>query len=221
MTMTSVLELDSVYFAYQERKILKDVYLKSETGFVTGLLGRNGQGKSTLLRVWLGHFKGQSQSVRFNNSYIKQAYLKSGLVNYLPQKSFIPNNFSVAKVFKDYDLNLFTFSKRFPNFHINNNLKIKDLSGGEKRILEIYLVLESQTIFTFLDGPFSNLSPLYIEEVKNLIKSSLSRKGIVLTDHLYQHVLNISDNISLLKDERIHQITCIEDLESHGYLLFR
>src|SRR6218665_1244475 len=93
-----ILEADSVYLEYNTRIILSDVYVKAETGKVTGFLGRNGCGKSSLMKVIFGSLKGNFQSVRLNKQYQESLLTLPDTIRYLPQKTFIPKQLSIDEI---------------------------------------------------------------------------------------------------------------------------
>ena len=99
------------------------------------------------------------------------------------------------------------------------NEKPKNLSGGEQRLIEILIMLYSDCKFLILDEPFHSLSPKIIDEIKILIKVQSKHKGIIITDHQYQNVMEISDRIILLKDGATKIINGIEDLKKFGYII--
>src|SRR6187549_261610 len=101
--MIHTLEVESIQLEFNNKKILSDIYLRSETGKITGLLGRNGSGKSCLMKIIHGTLKCES-SVRFNNSVQYKPLKKTNLINYLPQFNFIPTKLSLKRIFKDFDL---------------------------------------------------------------------------------------------------------------------
>ena len=101
------LEIDSVLLEFDLRKILSDVYLKCETGKITGLLGRNGNGKSCLMNIICGNLEPQSKSIRFDNKTIDIPFKKPELLMYLPQFNFTPNYISVKRIFEDFEIELF------------------------------------------------------------------------------------------------------------------
>ena len=137
---------------------------------------------------------------------------------YLPQFSFIPKFLTLKRLFKDYELDYSEFADKFPEFMKYHKSRIGLLSGGERRIVEIYLIISSNTKFCILDEPFSHVMPLHIERIKNLINEEKRNKGIVLTDHMYEHLIDLSDEIFLIKDGKTHLINSLEDIESLGYL---
>ena len=84
--MKHKLEVDSIQLEFGQRRILSDIYFKCETGSITGLLGRNGQGKTCLMNIVYGSMKASSKSVQFDNVSIYEAFKRSDLLNYLPQR---------------------------------------------------------------------------------------------------------------------------------------
>ena len=79
--MMNSLEVDSVILDFGMRRILQDVYLKCETGRITGLLGRNGTGKSSLMKIIFGKLRLSSSSVRLNNKSLVRASRSNDVKN--------------------------------------------------------------------------------------------------------------------------------------------
>ena len=111
------------------------------------------------------------------------------------------------------------FIENFPEFSNLKHLKFNELSGGQRRIIEIYLILKKTSEIIFLDEPFSNISPLYIEKIKSLLEIEKKQKVIILTDHNYEVVIDISDEIYLLKNGCTKLIKNINELEDYNYLI--
>ncbi|OAQ42117.1 hypothetical protein A5893_03100 [Pedobacter psychrophilus] len=215
--MKNKLEVDSVFLEFGNRRILSDVYLKCETDKIIGLLGRNGNGKTSLMNIIYGNLNCNSKSVRFNGETNFKAYKKPELLMYLPQFNFIPGSLSLKRIFKDYELDFKDFENRFPFYKSKYKSSFQSLSGGQRRIVEIYIISKSKTQFVILDEPFSHLSPIQIEEVKQFILEEKTNKGFLITDHMYQHVLNISDDIYVLANGKTHLIKDIIEIQYLGY----
>jgi ABC-type lipopolysaccharide export system ATPase subunit len=214
--MNHKLEADSIQLEFDGRKILSDIYLKSETGKITGLLGRNGEGKTCLLKIIFGSLT-CVMSVRFDNVPQSDPYKRSDFLHYLPQFNFIPKQLSLKRIFKDFELDYSVFQNRFPDFVSKYTAAIGKLSGGEHRLVELYVILKSKSQFTLLDEPFTHLNPIQIEKVKMLILEEKENKGLIITDHLFQHIVDISDNLYVLANGKTHLTKSMEDIETLGY----
>jgi len=216
--MIHILEADGIQLNFGLRKILSDVYLKCETGRITGLLGRNGQGKTCLMNVILGTLNSSINSIRIDGSVMKKINTRPDVLLYLPQFNFIPKALSVKKVLDDFGLNEAEFENRFPDFKSRLDLKVNQLSGGQWRTLELYIVVKTPSLFAMLDEPFTHLNPLQIENIKEFLLEEKVNKGILLTDHMYNHLLDVSDTVYLLKDGKTYRAGTLEELDSLGYV---
>lgn len=212
-----LLEADSIQLAFDGKSILSDIYLKLETGKITGLLSRNGAGKSCLLKIIFGSLDSE-KSVRFDNQSHPFAYQQPHLIKYLPQFNFIPKQLSLKRIFQDFELDYSLFENRFPEFKSKHQSSIGSLSGGELRLIELYMILKSKVQFALLDEPFTHLSPLQIEKAQALMFEEKINKGILITDHLHEAVRNICDNLYVLSNGKTHLTKNIEDLERLGYV---
>ena len=218
--MIHTLEADGIQLYFSNRKVLSDVYIKCETGKVTGLLGRNGQGKSCLMQVIYGSLQIDIKSVRFDGRYVAKPYQRSDLLLYMPQFNFIPGKLTIKRVFEDFDLLYGDFEEMFPTGIISDKARLESLSGGQRRLIELYIIIKAQSQFAMLDEPFSHLSPVQIDRVKQLIEDEKRNKGFLITDHMFRHVSDIADSIYLLANGKVHLTASFEDLEYHGYARF-
>ncbi|MDH7460613.1 ATP-binding cassette domain-containing protein [Chitinophagaceae bacterium 26-R-25] len=216
--MKHFLEVDSIRLSFGERLILSDVYLKCETANITALLGRNGQGKTSLFKIIYGELETQDKSVRFDSQQIPYPFKRPDLLRYLPQFNFVPGFLRLKRIFEDFELDFTEFADRFPEFSAKRNQRVSNLSGGERRFFETYLILKSKTQFVILDEPFTHLMPLQIEKISQLIIEEKFNKGIILTDHLYNAILDIADTAYVLKDGKTHLLKSNNDLEKFGYI---
>lgn len=215
----NVLEIDSVQKSYGERIILSDVYLQCETNDIVGLLGRNGSGKSTFLKIIFGITSANFKFVRINGVIKTKTKELMNEISYLSQDNFIPNIFSVKKAIR------LSIAKERINSFCNDEMiqaitdkKIAHLSGGELRYLEIKLVLENSSKFVLLDEPYKGLSPLMIEKVNQLIVMNSCKKGIIISDHNYRNVISISTRLVLIKNGKLNHLKDKNELIEKGYL---
>jgi len=215
--MKHILEVDSVILEFDSIRVLQNIYMKSETGKVTGLLGRNGTGKSCLMNIIYGELMPNDKSIRLNGNSFRDESRKPEDIRYLPQFGFIPTSLTIQRIFKDFRLDFADFKTLFPDLTQFYLSKFKHLSGGEQRIVEIYAILCSKTKFCMLDEPFSQVMPIYIKTIKNLILREKLNKGIIITDHLYKHITDICDDLYVITDGKSYLTKSMQDIETLGY----
>lgn len=211
-----LLEASGIRVAFDGRQVLSDAYLRVRTGEIVAIVGRNGQGKSTMMKAVYGTLPSEC-SVHINGVFRRRPYSHPELLRYLPQFSFSPPNRSVGRLLSDFQLSFEAFYKWFPQFREKADSRIGNLSGGWIRILETFAILCADSHFVMLDEPFSHVSPLQVEILQQLIREERSRKGIVLTDHLLDPLLGISDVLYMLGDGNLRRADSAADLVSLGY----
>lgn len=213
-----IFELDNVELYFKNKRILNGIYLKAETGKVTAILGRNGCGKSSLLDIAFGNLKSKYKLIRLDNQPLLKPLYKTGLAKYLPQYNFIPSGMKLKQAFKFFNLEWSLFVENVESFSIYENSKFNNLSGGERRLVETYIILKTESQIVILDEPFSHLAPLHIEKIKQLIKEEKKTKSIIISDHMYKHIIDTSDTIYLLKNGSTKKIKNLNELENYNYL---
>lgn len=213
-----ILEIDNVELYFKEKRILNGIYLKAETGKTTGILGSNGCGKSCLLKIIFGSLKPKYKLIRINSKAVLKPLYQTKLVAYLPQHHFIPNRIKVRTAFKLFKVSWENFIVDFESFSVFKNQNLNKLSGGERRLIETYIILKSDRKIVLLDEPFSHLAPLHIEKIKKLITAEKQHKSIIITDHMYRHIIDTSDNIYLIKGGHTKLINDLTELEDYKYL---
>lgn len=217
--MTHRLCVDSVQISFDGRTILSDVFLQCRTGDVIGLFGRNGSGKSTLLKILFGVLRPDYRYIKIDEEVILRNDRLQQLISYLPQDPFIPDFLPVRKaVALSIDSGKTQGFLSDPQIAEMADLKVSQLSGGQRRYLEVKTVLESNSLFALLDEPFNGLSPLMTETVSGLISAAAVQKGIIISDHDYSNVLKISTSLVLLKNGGIHRLQSGQELIDEGYL---
>ncbi|MDD4993970.1 MAG: ATP-binding cassette domain-containing protein [Paludibacter sp.] len=217
--MSNLLEIDSVVKSFDMHVVLTDIYLKCQTGDIIGMLGRNGTGKSTLMKILFGTLQADRKFIRIDGKVYNQPYKTINEICYLPQDSFLPKHMTIEKT-----VELYLGEKQVANFMEDsilqklNTSKISHLSGGELRYLEIKLLLHTDCKFLLLDEPFNGVSPILVGEIKKLILKTSKSKGIILTDHDYRNVLDVANQFCLIYDGGIKRIDDKQELVRWGYI---
>ncbi len=210
------MEVDSVSKSYGGRRILSGIYLRIKTGDICALFGRNGTGKSTLQRIIFGSLGADYKFVRIDDRMLKTPYKHSSFISYLPDDFFIPSELKVKKALELYNLSVDDADEFIKTI---SDKRVYALSSGERRYLEVYLILRKEAHFVLLDEPFKFLSPLMISKMEELILSESEKKGIIVADHRYKNVLRIANRILLVKDEALYELSDEKELADKGYIL--
>ena len=161
--------VDSVRLAFGQHMVLSAAYLTSETGKVTGLFGRNGSGKSCLFKCIMGNIKPQQMFIRVNDDPETDLRHIGRYVRYLPQTPLIPSNMTLEEAFNLYKVDYEGLVQNFNRFHRYHFKTPGELSGGETRVAEMYMILMSDVPFCILDEPFAQIAPIHAEKMKELI----------------------------------------------------
>lgn len=215
------LEVSKINITFGNKKILNNISFECSTGDIIGVFGRNGSGKSSLLKTIFGTIKADDILIKIDHKNIlKEKIISDKLIAYLPQNTFLPKEKKVRDIIplffnksKDqekifYDTKITSFEKQ----------KIGTLSIGELRYLEILLIGSLNHPFLLLDEPFSMVEPNYIKIISDLLLKLKQEKGIIITDHYYNDVLKITNLNFILKDGEKFPIQNKYDLMKYNYL---
>jgi len=200
--MTHTLTAQNIQLKLGHRQILSGTHIQCRTGGITGLLGRNGAGKTSLMRIIYGDLSCDSRSVMIDNSPLSRPYTQPDRIRYMPQFNFIPRTLTPERICLDFNLDFQELENSFPEFRTHRRQQIQYLSTGQRRLINIYVISRSRSQFVMLDEPFTLLSPIQIEKVKTMLEEEKQNKGILITDHLHQHIWDISDEVYTLVDGR-------------------
>ena len=216
-----LLKVTDVNKSYGKKAILKNINLDCKVGEIIGIFGRNGTGKSTLLKLIFGTVKADSILIKINSETISQkAIIPSKKIGYLPQDTFLPKERKVREIIpfffpKGDDQDKIFYSPQVSSFE---KIKIGKLSLGQLRYLELLIIGNLNHQFLMLDEPFSMIEPIYKDVIKSLLLKLKKTKGIILTDHYYNDVLEITDENFVIKDSVIIKVADKSDLVKYEYL---
>lgn len=213
------LHVDSVIKSFRNNNVLTDIYLSCKPGDIVGLLGRNGSGKSTLLKIIFGSLTADNKYIKVDSKVVSKLFENFNQIKYLPQDNFLPKDISIEKILSLYSDEIdATKLKNDPFTSRFLKKKVRQLSGGEKRIIEILLIVYSKARYLLLDEPFNGVAPINIEDIKRKIREQSKTKGIILTDHDYRNIIDVSNRIILLSDGGLKEIKGHKELEYWGYI---
>ena len=210
------LELKNIKKSFKKKEILHGIDLQIRSSEVFGLLGPNGAGKTTLFSLISGLVMTTSGKILLDDNDITFkdiSFRASKGIIYLPQEPSVFRKLSVADNIKaalqakfknlEIDDKYERLMREFDLFDLEKQIA-ENLSGGQRRKLEIARAFALEPKFILLDEPFAGIDPLTINEIKNIISKLRSKNvGVVISDHNAQATMDICDNISVINDGEI------------------
>ena len=211
----SILKATDIRKSYKMLDVVKGISFEINSGEVVGLLGPNGAGKTTAFYIIVGLITSDNGSVFLDDKDITDLSMhqRANLgLGYLPQEASIfrkltveENILSILEYQKD--LNRSEREQKLNHLleelhidHVRNSLGI-NLSGGERRRVEIARALAAKPIFILLDEPFAGVDPISVLDIQRIIKHLKNQNiGVLITDHNVRETLGICERAYILND---------------------
>lgn len=212
-----MLVVNKIFKSIKDKEIIKDISFKVNFGEIFGLLGPNGAGKTSTFYIIAGLTKADKGDIIFdekNISNMSMHHRSNYGLKYLPQEPSIFANLTVYENLyglaelnfkKKGDINKFIDSS-VDEFDLSKILELKgrQLSGGQRRKVEIARTLASKPKLILLDEPFAGIDPIAIEDIKNVLKNLSAKKiGVLITDHNVRETLEICNNGAIINNGKI------------------
>jgi ABC-type (unclassified) transport system, ATPase component len=217
-TTQKTLYVDELQKSYGGRRVVDGVSFHVSRGEVVGLLGRNGAGKTTSFDMVLGLVKPEKGKIRLNNKDLTRLpiHLRSRLgVGYLPQENSTFRKLTLTENLRlilelrgvkrrEQNDKIAFLLEQFGLAHLAHVVAVQ-LSGGERRRLEIARSLAAEPEFILLDEPFTGIDPISIADIQSLIRRLRDEwnLGVLLTDHNPRATLRITDRAYLIDHGKI------------------
>ena len=230
-----MLSIQNINKTIKDKNIVDNISFEVPLGCISGLLGPNGAGKTSTFYIIAGLIKADKGDIFLDDenvsSFAMHKRSKMG-IKYLPQEPSIFQNLSVYENLlglaelsfkRKEDIENF-ITKSIDEFNLSEilNHKGRQLSGGQRRKVEIARTLAANPKIILLDEPFAGIDPIAIDEIKQvLIKLKNKKIGILITDHNVREALEICDHAivinngsiiakgdknSLIKDEMVKKV---------------
>lgn len=231
MAQDLILEARDIHAWYGSSHVLQGIDLAIERGGTVGLLGRNGMGKSTLIRTLLGHVKERQGQIKVAGRDMSQAQphqvARLG-VAYVPEgRGVFPNlsvkeNLTMAARKAPASSRGWSFGRvmrTFPRLSERLGHLGGQLSGGEQQMLSIGRALMTQPELIVLDEATEGLAPLIVAEIWRVIEE-IRRDGIatLIVDRDYRKVLANCDQALVLQKGQVVLEGKAQELEKHAEL---
>lgn len=215
------LSIKNLNKSFGDKKVLQDISFSTESGKALGLLGRNGAGKTTIIRIIMDIFKGDSGEVLLDDKPISYSKVKFG---YLPEeRGLYPRKKVLEQLIylgelkgmrkSDAKKNAEELMKKLSIEEYKNKL-LGSLSKGNQQKVQLAAALISDPDVVILDEPFSGLDPVNAMILKDTVRELIDKNKIVLfSSHQMSYVEEFCENIAILNGGKIVLMGSIKDIK--------
>ena len=200
------LEFRNIEKSFGEKRVLKGISFVAESGKAFGLLGRNGAGKTTSIRILMDVFSQDSGEILLDSEPIDRKKIKFG---YLPEeRGLYPKKKISDQLIYFAELHGLTHADAVRSVNAwlkkldmaaDANKRLDTLSKGNQQKIQLITALAHDPQIIILDEPFSGLDPVNAMTLKNVVKEEIERgKLVIFSSHQMSHIEEFCDSIAIL-----------------------
>ena len=206
---------------YGKKEALKGISLQIESGQIVGLLGPNGSGKTTMIKLANGLLTPSSGEIIINGNKIGVETKKR--VSYLPERTYLNNWMKVKEMinyFSDFyeDFDCDRAYDMLNKLNINPDDKLKTMSKGTKEKVQLILVMSRNADLYFLDEPIGGVDPAARDYILNTIITNYNPDStVIISTHLISDIEKVLDDVVMIKDGELVMHKSVDDIrEEYG-----
>ena len=205
--MSYILESNNLSKSFKNKLVLDNVNLKIEKGKIIGLLGPNGSGKTTFIKLCNDLLTPTKGSILIDGK--EPGVETKAIVSYLPERNYLNDWMKVKDVigmFSDFyeDFNVDKAYDMLEKLSLNPDDNLKTMSKGTKEKVQIILVMSREARLYLLDEPIGGVDPAARDYILDtIIKNYNEDSTIILSTHLIADIEKILDDIIFLKEGRV------------------
>ena len=213
-----LLECKNLCKSYDEKQVLKDVNLKIPKRKIIGLLGKNGMGKTTLIKLINDLLTPTSGEVLINGK--KPGVESKKIISYLPEKTYIDREMKVKDAIKYFEEFYDNFDsekakKLLKDLDLDENSKISKMSKGMQEKLQLILVMSRKAELYILDEPVGGVDPATRDYILDTILSNFSEgASVIISTHLIADIERILDEVIFIDKGQIIVTSSADELRN-------
>ena len=218
--MSVLFECKDLKKKYGKKEALKGISLQIESGQIVGLLGPNGSGKTTMIKLANGLLTPSSGDITINNKIGVETKKR---VSYLPERTYLNNWMKVREMinyFSDFyeDFDSERAYDMLSKLNINPNDKLKTMSKGTKEKVQLILVMSRNADVYFLDEPIGGVDPAARDYILNTIITNYNPEStVIISTHLISDIEKVLDDVVMIKDGELVMHKSVDDIrEEYG-----
>lgn len=219
--MSVLFECKDLKKKYGKKEALKGISLQIESGQIVGLLGPNGSGKTTMIKLANGLLTPSSGEITINGNKIGVETKKR--VSYLPERTYLNNWMKVKEMinyFADFyaDFDSDRAYDMLNKLNISPNDKLKTMSKGTKEKVQLILVMSRDADVYFLDEPIGGVDPAARDYILNTIITNYNPEStVIISTHLISDIEKVLDDVVMIKDGELVMHKKVDDIrEEYG-----
>ena len=203
----SLVEFRNVYKQFDKKEILKDVSFTIEKGHIIGLLGKNGTGKTTIIKLMNDLLTPTSGEVLINGKQVGIESKKS--ISYLPERTYLDKNVKVKNILKFFtefykDFNIEKAKKLLIDLNLNEDTSLNKMSKGMLEKLQLILVMSRDAELYILDEPLGGVDPATRDYILDTILTNFNDgASIIISTQLIHDIERILDHVIFINDGEI------------------
>lgn len=211
-----MLSIKNLIKKYKNKSVLKNLNLELNSGEILGLLGPNGCGKTTLMKILSTTNSYNSGEIVINGE--KLGYITNKYVAFLPDTPFVDKSDTIKKAIDEYSYFFDDFDNTkadilLQKLNLNKNQKISTLSKGMVEKLQLILILSRNAKLYILDEPIAGVDIVTRKEIMKLITENINQdSSVIITTHLISDIEQLFDKVAFLKDGKIDKINDVETI---------
>ncbi|BAM47788.1 ABC transporter ATP-binding protein [Amphibacillus xylanus] len=207
--------------SYGRKKVVNNVNLQINKGSIYGLLGSNGAGKTTILKMVSGILKQQSGTIIVDDEAIFENTNRKAKLIFIPDRPYFFSHYTVQQMAEFYrnfypNWNEERFIKLQSIFKLDIKSKVHQFSKGMQRQVSFWLALSAMPDYLILDEPFDGLDVVVRKKVKNLIINDVAEREmtVMISSHNLREIEDICDHIGILHNGEFVLEKELDDLKS-------
>ena len=192
---------------FDDKHILKDINLKIQNGRIIGLLGKNGMGKTTLIKLINDLLTPTSGEILIKGN--KPGIESKRIISYLPERTYLDKSMTIREILKFFEEFYENFNKDkaiklLKDLDLDINLKVNKMSKGMQEKLQLILVMSRDAELYILDEPLGGVDPATRDYILDTILSNFNEgASIIISTHLISDIERILDEVIFIDKGKI------------------
>ncbi len=211
-----LLEIKNLSKSYDNKEVLKNINLKVSNGKIIGLLGKNGVGKTTLIKLINDLLTPSSGEILVNGNKIGIESKKD--ISYLPERTYLDKNMKVSEIltyFEEFydNFNKYKAIKLLNDLKLDLDLRVSKMSKGMQEKLQLILVMSREAKLYILDEPLGGVDPATRDYILDTILSNFNEDAsVIISTHLISDIERILDEVIFIDNGEIVLISSSDEL---------